>query len=395
MSEALHEWREGPPQPLRIAYVATIAMTVRFLLMDCLLYLQERGHSVLAVCSPGQWLREVRCAGVPTCAVPMNRTVSPLADLRALKMLAGLFRRQHFDVVHTHTPKANLLGRLAACLSGVPVVCGTEHGFYFSHMSGPRRRFHRFWSRCGARCSDVTFLVNEEDIETAHREHVAPPHKLRYLQGGTGIDLDRYTLRGSRAKTRRSLGIGINCPVVGIVARLTHEKGYLEFLQAAALVLRTYPDAQFLSIGPADAAHEGELLAVASQLGICHAVHFLGLRLDMPDLYEAMDIVALPSHREGMPTTLMEAAAMERPVVATDIRGCRDVVCERETGLLVPLGSPEALGSAMVELLSDSERRRKMGTAARRRAELVFDQRRVFSQLETVYYQLSREKGIR
>jgi glycosyltransferase involved in cell wall biosynthesis len=310
-------------------------------------------------------------------------------------MLVGLFRRQRFDVVHTHTPKANLLGRLAACVSGVPVVCGTEHGFYFSHMSGPRRRFHRFWSRCGARCSDVTFLVNEEDMETAVREQVAPPHKLRFLQGGTGVDLDRYTSRGSRANTRRSLGIGSHCPVVGMVARLTHEKGYLEFLQAAALVLRRYPDAQFLSIGPEDAARGGELRAVASQLGISHAMHFLGVRLDMPDLYEAMDIVALPSHREGMPTTLMEAAAMQRPVVATDIRGCRDVVREPDTGLLVPLGSPEALGSALTELLSDPDRRRRMGKAARRRAELVFDQRRVFSQLESVYLQLSHEKGLR
>jgi glycosyltransferase involved in cell wall biosynthesis len=380
--------------PASIAYIATVGMTIRFLLRDCLHHLQDRGYEVAAVCSPGPWLTEVQNEGIPTYAVPMNRHVSPLADLRALMMLSALFRQQRFDIVHTHTPKANLLGRLAAYLSGVPVVCGTEHGFYFHGMSGPRRRFHRFWSECGTWCSDVTFLVNQEDVETAQRERIVPSHKLRVLEGGTGVDLDRFRTQGSRSEARQGLGIGDDTPVVGIVARLTREKGYLEFLRAAALVREHHPSARFLSIGPSDAADLSEFRELASQLGISRAVAFLGMRVDMPALYEAMDIVALPSHREGMPTTLMEAAAMERPVVATDIRGCRDVVSDGETGLLVPPRDQEALATAMTSLLSDPERRRMMGLAARRRAERLFDQQKVFAHVEAVYRQLLEQKGI-
>jgi len=380
--------------PVRIAYIATVGMTIRFLLRDCLRYLDDRGYEVAAVCSPGSWLTEVGDEGIPTYGVPMSRHVSPLADLRALMELSILFRRRHFDIVHTHTPKANLLGRLAAYLSGVPVICGTEHGYYFYRMSGLQRRFHRFWSECGTWCSDVTFLVNQDDLETARRERIVPSHKVRFLEGGTGIDLDRFQARGSRAEVRQSLGIGDDTPVVGIVARLTHEKGYLEFLQAAALVREEHPNTRFLSIGPSDAADLGEFRELASQLGISGAVEFLGMRIDVPILYEAMDIVVLPSHREGMPTTLMEAAAMEKPVVATDIRGCRDVVNDGETGLLVPLRDPKALAAAMTSLLADPERRRTMGLAARRRAERLFDQRKVFWQVEAVYRQLLEQKGI-
>jgi glycosyltransferase involved in cell wall biosynthesis len=217
---------------------------------------------------------------------------------------------------------------------------------------------------------------------------------MRFLEGGTGIDLDRFRPQGSRSEARRSLRIGDDTPVVGIAARLTHEKGYREFLQAAALVLLSCPDTRFLSIGPSDAAVQTEFEDLASQLGISRAVDFLGMRVDMPDLYEAMDILVLPSHREGMPTTLMEAAAMERPVVTTDIRGCRDVVRDGETGLLVPPRDPEALGAAIASLLSDPERRRRMGLAARCRAEKLFDQRKVFAQVETVYRQLLQQKGV-
>lgn len=380
--------------PVKVAYVATVDLTIRFLLQNCLHYLQSQGYKVAAVCSPGPWLGKVQEDGISTYSISMNRSISPLADLRALLQLSALFRQNHFDIVHTHTPKANLLGRLAACTAGVPVVCGTEHGFYFYGMSGWPRRAHRLWSRLGARCSDVTFVVNQEDLKTASQERIIPPRKVRFLEGGTGVDLERFRPQGLRAETRRSLGIEDDTLVVGIVARLAYEKGYREFLQAAARVLDQRTRTRFLSLGPSDATDRSEFEALASQLGISGDISFLGMRLDMPALYEAMDIVVLPSYREGMPTTLMEAAAMERPVVATDIRGCRDVVREGETGLLVPPRDSEALAAAITSLLSDPERRRQMGLAGRRRAERLFDQRKIFAQVEGVYRQLLRQKGV-
>ena len=379
---------------LKIAYVTTVDCTIRFLLLNCLHYLQRRGYEAFAICTPGPWAHEIEASGVRLLPVSLSRRVDPLSDVAALLRLIYLFRREGPHLVHTHTPKANLLGRLAGSLAGVPVICGTEHGFYFYRMSGWQRRVHRLWSKLGACCSDVTFLVNEEDLEIARQEGIVPPRKMCFLEGGTGVDLDRFRSQGRREEMRRKLGIEGDTPLVGIVARLTYEKGYREFLQAAALILNQHPKARFLSVGPSDATDPREFKELAFQLGISRAVNFLGMRLDMPALYEAMDIVVLPSYREGMPTALMEAAAMERPVVAADIRGCRDVVIERETGLLVPPRDSESLAAAIASLLSDPERRRTMGLAGRCRAERLFDQQKVFAQVEAVYRQLLRQKGM-
>lgn len=383
-------------EQIRIAYVATVDSTVRFLLLNCLRYLQCQGYQVSAVCTPGRWAREIRARGVRLLPVGMSRRVAPLADARALLRLTSLFRQEHPHLVHTHTPKANLLGRLAARLAGVPLVCGTEHGFYFHNRAGMQRRFHATWARIGAACSDRVFLVNQEDAATARREAIVPAAKLRCLEGGTGVDMERFRPRPSlRMDHRRDLGLNALTPVVGIVARLVDEKGHREFLHMAAKVTALMPQAHFLILGDGDPKMQQEYEALAGQLGLSQSAHFLGRRLDMPSWYAAMDLVVLPSHREGMSTVLMETAAMGRPAVATDIRGCHDVVVDGETGLLVPPADVTALTAAVLRLLQDEKLTRTMGAAARRRAEEHFDERKVFQQIEAEYRVLFASKGLR
>ena len=385
-----------PNEQIKIAYVTTVDLTIRFLLLNCLHYLQRQSYQVFAICTPGSWAHDIKASGIRLLSVNMSRRVDPASDLVTFLRLISLFRRERPHLVHTHTPKANLLGRLAARLAGVSLVCGTEHGFYFYNLVGWRRRFHVTWARIGAACSDRVFLVNQEDVETARREGIVPPGKLRYLKGGTGVDLQRFRPQpGLGTETRRELGIDSQTPVIGIVARLVPEKGHREFLHMARCVKNRMPQACFLIVGDGQLATQGEFEELADWLGLSESTHFLVRRLDMPQLYAAMDVVVLPSYREGLPTVLMEAAAMGRPVVATDIRGCHDVVVDGETGLLVPVGDVEALTTAVLRLLRDGGLGQRMGAAARGRAEERFDERKVFQQVEAEYRALFASQGLR
>jgi glycosyltransferase involved in cell wall biosynthesis len=364
---------------------------VRFFLLGQLVRLRQQGHDVHVYCSAGPWRDEIERAGVPVTHVPLARAVRPLADLRALLALTAHFRRERFDLVHTHTPKANLLGRLAARAAGVPLVVGTEHGLFYYNMRGAQRAFYRWLARLGAWCSDVVFFVSAEDVRVATTtDRVCPPSKAIHLAAGVGVDIERFRPSAElRRQTRTALSYGDDDLVVGMVGRLTYEKGYAEFFQAASLLSPTLPQARFLVIGPSDAVSQEEFERLVATLGLSSRVRFLGMRTDMPELYNAMDVVALPSHREGLPVTLMEAAACGLPAVATDIRGCREVIVAGQTGLLVPPRDAAALAAALERVLSDPVLRARLGQAARQRAEAVYDQRLAWTQVENAYRRLA------
>jgi glycosyltransferase involved in cell wall biosynthesis len=184
-------------------------------------------------------------------------------------------------------------------------------------------------------------------------------------------------------------------PVVGIVARLVREKGLLEFFAAARVVRERVPGVRFLLVGPVDTEKRDAVTPeVANEHGIGDICHFVGTRLDMPEMYALMDVLVLPSHREGFPRAPMEASAMTVPCVVTDIRGCREAVEHGRNGLLVPLGDIQALADAMVELLTDRERARRMGMEGRRMALERFDERHVFERVLAEYERLLREKRL-
>ena len=141
-------------KPLKIAYVTTADMAIRFLLLGQLQHLQKIGYEVTAVCGSGPWVSEIEAAGIPVEIAPLSRSISPLTDLMGLYRLIALFRKQKYDLVHTHTPKANMLGRLAARLARVPLVVATEHGFFFYGKRGLSFHLHKWLANLGAHLSN-------------------------------------------------------------------------------------------------------------------------------------------------------------------------------------------------------------------------------------------------
>jgi glycosyltransferase involved in cell wall biosynthesis len=376
----------------RVAHVTTVDLSLRYLLLNQLQRIRDEGYEVFGVSADGSDVAEVEARGIPHFAVPMTRRFTPVADLRALWALIQLMRRERFDVVHTHTPKAGLLGQLAARLSGVPVVVNTLHGFYFHEDSKPvPKRFYIWMERIAAKCSDTILSQNREDMATAVAEHIAKPEQIKWL--GNGIDLKRFDRRrltdASLEKLREEIDIESQAPVIGFVGRLVEEKGILDLLEAAKAVIEAIPRAQFLIIGPYDDDKPDALRPeVAEQFGVADSCRFLGMRNDMPELYALMDVLVLPSYREGFPRAPMEASAMGVPTVVTNIRGCREAVDPGENGLLFPVGDVDALAKCMIELLGDDERRAAMAVAGRRIAEDRFDEQKVFDRVLSEYERL-------
>lgn len=383
---------------IKIAHITTIDMSLRYLLLNQLRSIQQAGYEVVAISSPGSDVPSIEAAGVRHIPVPMTRNLTPLADLLSLFRLYRIMRRERFDVVHAHNPKPGLLGQLAARIAGVPIVVNTLHGFYFhDHMRPTWRRFYITMEKIAARCSDIIFSQNKDDIQTAIKEGICSPEKIKHL--GNGIDVRRFDRTRLDAhllaQKRRELGLPPIRPVVGFVGRLVTEKGILELLQAARIVVQRIPEVRFLIIGRIDREKPDALTPeVARDYGVADICVFTGMRQDMPELYALMDVFVLPSHREGFPRSPMEASAMGVPCVVTDIRGCRETVDHNLNGLLVPLGDVQALAGAVIEILTDRETARRMGEEGRRMALERFDERRVFEKVKAEYARLLQAKGL-
>ncbi|MBV9281524.1 MAG: glycosyltransferase family 4 protein, partial [Chloroflexi bacterium] len=378
-----------------VAHITTVDMGLRYLLLNQLSAIREAGYEVWGISSPGPGIPEVEATGVRHVAIPMRRSLAPLADLRALWQLYRVMRRERFDIVHTHTPKAALLGQYAAFLARIPLRVHTIHGLYFPGHMNPRRRWaYVLLERMTMVFSHLNLSQNPEDVPTAIRERICPAERIRVI--GNGIDVRRFDPAAHtperRRETRARIGIGSGQRVVGMVARFVAEKGYREMLEAARLITQRLPDARFIFIGATETEKRDALdPRIISDMGLDGVALFLGQREDMPDLYAAMDVLALPSYREGFPRAPMEAAAMGIPSVVTDIRGCRQVVDQGVTGYLVSVRNAEALAERLIGLLEDEDKREAFGQAARQKALGEFDERHVFSRVLDAYGDLLRQ----
>jgi glycosyltransferase involved in cell wall biosynthesis len=367
-------------------------------LLNQLASIQEEGYDVATISAGGPGVADVEALGIQHITIAMSRTFSPVADLASIWRLYRVMRREAFIIVHTHTPKGGLLGQLAAHMAGIPVIINTVHGFYF-HDNTPAlwRRFYILIEKLAATCSDLILSQNSEDISTAIDEGICRPDQIEHL--GNGIDVvrfDRLCISDEELNQRRSeLGLSSDSKVIGFVGRLVAEKGIIELLEAAQLILQRYPQTQFLMVGPVDDQKRDAITPeVTQKYGVSSSFIFTGMRQDMPEMYALMDIFVLPSHREGFPRSAMEASAMGIPVVATNIRGCREVVETGRNGLLVPPGNVADLADAIMQLLDDKEQMQRMGEFGRTIARERFDERQVFQRIKAAYQRLLREKGL-
>lgn len=382
----------------KLLHLTTTAVSLDWLLSPQLVAFSSAGYDVITASAGGPHVESLRARGLDHHSVTaLTRTIDPASDLRAVAELRRLLQHVQPDILHTHNPKPGVLGRVLGRSVRVPIVVNTVHGLYAQSDDSLLRRAVVYGAeRVAASCSDAELVQNVEDIATLQSLGV-PSSRLHLL--GNGIDLDRFRPSETRSKQARqlraNLGIAPTMPVIGMVGRLVWEKGYREFFDAVTM-LRVSRGATFeiVVVGPTENGKEGAVdaraLAKMTDLG----VRFLGTRTNVEALLASFDVFALPSHREGFPRAAMEACAMGLPVVATDIRGCRQVVEHERTGLLVPPRDATALANVLGRLLDDRNLRAELGAAARLRAAREFDQQRVIDRTLAVYRTLLRDKGL-
>jgi glycosyltransferase involved in cell wall biosynthesis len=360
--------------------------------------MKAEGWEVMSACADGEYIAELREAGYAIETLPIARSMHPIKAVKALAAMVRMFRRERFDVVHVHTPVAALLGRIAARLTGVPLVVYTAHGFYFhAGMPAWKRTLFVALERLAGRFTDLLFSQSAEDAETAVAEGITPREKVFVI--GNGANTKRFDPRKfDRQVIRRGLSIPDDAFVIGFVGRLVEEKGVGEFLHAATILAPRFPQTWFMLVG--DRLASDHAAAIDHELEAAHValgarLLALGLRRDVPELMSAMDVFCLPSWREGMPRTIIEAMMMKRAVLATNIRGSREEVAAERTGLLVPVRDAVALAHGMERLIRDPDWAARLGQAGRERALEHFDEQKVVSFQLGKLAEFARATGLR
>lgn len=360
----------------RIAHIATVDVSLGVLLKGQLLAQREAGFDVTTISAPGRWAAELESQGIRH--IPWRHATrgwDPWEDARAFVELLRILGRERFDLVHTHTAKPGVMGRIAARLRRVPVVVNTVHGFDAS----PDHPLHRRALFMGlewvaARFSDLELYQSSADLARARRLRMVGPSRSILIGNGTNLRrFDPELLNGDAAQLRRELGIPASSVVVGTVGRIVAEKGYREFFAAARAVRASDPDVRFLAVGDLDAA-KADAIGADELAEAENDVIFTGWRDDMPGILSAMDVFVLASWREGVPRSAIEAAAMGKPLVLSDIPGCRQVAPEGDGAIFVAPRDADSLTTAITQLVSDPRQASAMGRSARARALERFDE---------------------
>ena len=328
--------------------------------------LREAGFRVTLVSSPGELLTGTAAReGVESIAIPMRREMALAADILSLVRLWWLLYRLKPEMTEFSTPKAGLLGSIAAMLCGVPVRVYFLRGLKLETSTGLKRRILLLAEQVASACSHAVLCNSDSLRSRALALGVASEAKLRLLGCGSsgGVDVERFSPGTSDQRSR--LGLPPDAHVVGFVGRLTRDKGLPELIEAFETILAVKPEAHLLLVGWFDASEDGLELDLRSRIKKHPRIHSTGFVADTAPYYRAMDVMVLPTWREGFPNVVLEAAATGIPVVTTLSTGSRDAVVPEVTGLLIPPGYPVAIHEAVLHLLRNPERRCRMGKAAR------------------------------
>ena len=392
------------PEPVRIVHVITrlIVGGAQENTMLTAAMLDPARFAVDVISGPqtgpeGSLIEEVRARGIPLTIVPgLVREINPFQDFIALLSLYKLMRRGKYAIVHTHSSKAGVVGRLAAWLAGVPIIVHTVHGWGFHDQMGRAARIlYVGLEKLVEPITDRLIVVSPRNAEKGLQAGIASPTKYRTIR--SGIDIERFSRpQVPPAQVRASLGILPSALLVITVTRLVAQKAPLDFIAAASRVAQMVPGAHFLVVG--DGPLRPQVEGAIRDMGLAGCVTLAGLRRDVPDLLGAADLFTLSSLWEGLPRVVLQAMAAGKPVVVTAVDGSAEVIQDGINGLLVPPGAPDDLAMGMVSLLRDPARRAEMGYRGQQSVLdagiAPFSVHRMVLDIEDLYQELLQAKGI-
>jgi glycosyltransferase involved in cell wall biosynthesis len=372
--------------------VLPILSGVQKAMLDVLVRLDRRKYDITVLChSEGELTEVLRQKQIKYVILPeLRREINPYFDLLAFLKLYRLFKKQKYDLVHTHSTKPGIVGRLAAKAAGVRCIVHTVQGFAFHERSSKMkvRVIALLEKIAGMACHKVIF-VNNQDRIVATQLKIVPAYKMMTIYNG--IDLSPY-VNGNGTFNKRDLrGSEVVGPIVGMVARLWKQKAPQYFIQSIPTVLQEFPSAKFLVIG--DGPLQSKLEKMCERLGIRKNVLFMGWRKDVLDLLKIMDVFVLSSLWEGLPISILEAMSASKPVVATDIKGNNELVVHGKTGFLVEPRNAKQIAESVLKLLRDRSLARRIGQSGFARVQQYFEISRTVEQVNDLYDSLLSKKS--
>jgi len=345
------------------------------------------GYPSELICGPGGPLvQEAQAVGVPVHVISgLVRPLDPLRDCRTFLQLYRLFRTKKYSIVHTHSVKAGLLGRLAAYWARIPVIVHTLHGVPLELNGSLQAKVYIAMERFLGSYTHALPCVGDALRQELVARQIAPKDKLVTIY--SGIDFSSYAQKRTPDETKRQLGVEGAWPIVGCVGRLSEQKAQYYLIEAFALLKDKWPHSRLLLVG------EGELRPQLEkriqELSLSSSVSLLGERDDIADLLNIFDIYAMCSLWEGVGRALTEAMYWGLPIVATPVNGVKEFILHEETGLLVPQRDPTALSAAITRLATDRELARRVGANAQQKARDVLDGQRMIKDTEQLYERLN------
>ena len=323
--------------------------------------------------------------GIPTRIVPsLINHINPIANMKAVADLRHIMTEGKYDIVHTHSSVAGVVGRLAAIAAGIPVIIHHVHGWGLHEgMPGWIRRLYLTLERFCAKFTDRIITVSEPDIQKGLIQGIGSKDKFTLIYNG--IDLEKFRQEVDEQQVRTELGLDPDCKLVGMIGRLDEQKNPLDFIRAAAIVSKSYSKVQFLIVG--DGALRPECEQLINELDLKNKFFLLGFRNDVPRILPILTITAMSSLWEGLPLAFLESMSAGKPIVANDIDGARDVVVNDETGYLVAAHQPQAMAERILTLLNNEMLCTKMGQVAQQRSN-HYSLQNMFEKVESLYKEL-------
>lgn len=378
---------------MKIIQLCAIDLTMKVFLNPLIRQLMNQGFQVVCVCSKGPYSEELRRSGLNVINIPIERKIMSFSNLIAIYRLYKLFKSERPDVLHVHTPIASIFGRIAGKLAKVPIIIYTAHGFYFhdNMLAIKYKLFLNIEKFMAKYFTDFIFTQSSEDRATAIKNNFMDENRIVCI--GNGIDISgKFNPQNADSaeikRLREEFSFTEENIIITFIGRLVNEKGIVELLEAFSNI--NADNIKLLVAGDVDQGCRDYKTKdlIISKYSNNKNILFTGFRENINNILYITDIFCLPSYREGMPRTIIEAMAMECAVIATDIRGCREEVIEGETGFLVKPQSPADIQNKLMILIANKELLNSMKTEGRKRAEQYFDEMKVLDKQVSVMNKL-------
>ncbi|OFM82641.1 glycosyltransferase family 4 protein [Weeksella sp. HMSC059D05] len=338
----------------KLIRITTVPQSLRGLLKGQLKFMSENGFEVIGVSSPGEALKDVeKNEGVKTVGINMTRSITPIQDLKALIQLIQLFRKEKPHIVHTHTPKAGLLGMMAAKIAGVPHRLHTVAGMPLTVATGSKRHLLNQMEKLTYACATKVYPNSFGLEKIILDEKFTSPTKLKVIGNGSsnGIDTSEFDPKKVSEETkkeiRKNLGIKEEDFVFLFVGRVVKDKGINELVQAFINLERNNTNCHLVIVGSYENDLDPVLPETENQINNHPKIHAVGYKSNVIDYFAMADVLTFPSYREGFPNVVMQAAAMQLNCIVSDINGCNEIITNSQNGWIVPVKDIEILANRM------------------------------------------------